>query len=150
MIYRTLTNKEIINSEYLGEDVWNLLDKTFKIPENGFSFTIFEVTRDYIARPDLISKDVYDTDRYADILCKLNGISNPFELNEGMKILIPSSDNLSDFIGKFDGNNIEGRSQKSGNKPKATTKSNKKRKANEAVVGDTRFKVDPQVGIIIY
>ena len=32
----------------------------------------------YVARPDLISLAVYGDDKYADIICKFNGISNPF------------------------------------------------------------------------
>lgn len=150
MIYSTLTNKEVIKSEYLNQDIYNLLDKTFEIPIDGFTFEIFEVTKDYIARPDLISYDAYNTEIFADILCKLNGISNPFELNEGMKLLIPSITDITKFSGKFDGNNIEGRNQKSGNVPKSTTKTNSKRKANESVIGDTRFKIDAETGIIIY
>ena len=43
----------------------------------------------YVARPDLISLAVYGTDEYADMICKFNGLSNPFELNEGMLIFIP-------------------------------------------------------------
>jgi hypothetical protein len=36
------------------------------------------------------------------------------------------------------------------NLPIPTTVSNKKRKANEAVIGDTRFRIDSSVGVIIY
>lgn len=43
----------------------------------------------YVGRPDLISLAVYGSDEYADMICKFNGISNPFDLNEGMLIFIP-------------------------------------------------------------
>ena len=59
--------------------------------------TFIEVIEDYVARPDLISLAVYGTDKYADIICKINGISNPFELNTGMILLIPSLSNLTFF-----------------------------------------------------
>ena len=50
---------------------------------------IVYVEKYYIARPDLISLAVYGDDKYADIICKINGISNPFELNEGMYLYTP-------------------------------------------------------------
>lgn len=50
------------------------------------------VTEDYVARPDLISLAVYGDDRYADIICKYNGISNPFELNKDMVLFCPTVD----------------------------------------------------------
>ena len=56
------------------------------------------VNKYYIARPDLISLAVYGDDKYADIICKINGISNPFELNENMTLFIPSINYLSNYI----------------------------------------------------
>lgn len=50
------------------------------------------VNQYYVARPDLISLAVYGTDEYGDMICKFNGISNPFELNEDMVLLIPPID----------------------------------------------------------
>ena len=47
------------------------------------------VEKYYTARPDLISLAVYGDDKYGDIICKINGISNPFELNEGMYLYTP-------------------------------------------------------------
>ena len=88
--YVTLLNKSTIYSEYLGEEVLSLLDETFIIPET-FSFNVFQVTKDYIARPDLISNDAYGDTMYADVICKLNGISNPFELNENMALILQKS-----------------------------------------------------------
>ena len=62
---------------------------TFHIPDT-FRGAMYEVEPSQIARPDLLSYDLYGDELYADILCKLNGISNPLELNEGMIIIIPS------------------------------------------------------------
>ena len=50
---------------------------------------IVYVEKYYTARPDLISLAVYGDDKYGDIICKRNGISNPFELNEGMYLYTP-------------------------------------------------------------
>ena len=89
---------------------------------------------------------------YSDIICKINGVSNPFELNVGMILIIPDINSIGNFIrtpslsekesGAFDKSD-------SFDKPIAKQK-NQKRKANEAVVGDSRFKIDPVAGIVIY
>lgn len=145
--YLIFNNKNILKSEYLNEDIYNLLDMTFEIPEN-FSFDIIKVESKYIARPDLLSYDLYGTDMYVDILCKLNGISNPFELNEDDLIIIPSASDIEYFITKSkiseketDKNNII--------TPKAKQK-NEKRKPNDAIIGDKRFTIDTKKRVIIY
>jgi len=138
--------KSNINSEYLGEEMINLLDKTFVIP-SYYNYNIFEVTEKYIARPDLISYDAYGDEMYADVICKLNGVSNPFELNKGMKLILPSPEHIMNFIVKPSSDDIE--SDERLNKPIAKQK-NEKRKPNEAIVGDRRFKIDRTSGIIIY
>ena len=151
--YYTLNNKGTVNSEYLGEDVYNLLDSTFKLPNTGFSFNIFVVSDEYVARPDLVSLDAYNDTRYADILCKINGISNPFELNKGMEIIIPTTNSISSFYSnadKYRNNGFDDESEDMFKAPIEKSKRDTKRKANEAIVGDTRFKVDSAAGIIIY
>lgn len=146
--YATLNFKKEIDSDYLGESIYNMLDYTFEIPQT-YMYSIFEVTKDYIARPDLISYDAYGDTMFTDIICKLNGISNPFELNEGMKLIIPSPESIMDFSiqpSSKDSDSNWGPSD--GSKVLKTKKS--KRQANEAIVGDVRFKIDKANGIIIY
>ena len=94
--HKVLTDKSVIYSKYLNESIYCLTDPTFAIPDS-YSYEHLYVTDKYIARPDLLSKDVYGSMEYADLLCKLNGISNPFELNAGMVLKIPSPDCISDF-----------------------------------------------------
>lgn len=153
LIYPVTKFKGITNSNYLQDRIYNLLDETFVLPKNGFEFNLFVVTKEYIARPDLIALDAYNDPNFADIICKVNGISNPFELNEGMEIIIPTMSSLSEFYIDRSRTNInldsdddiifnEGKTDKS--------KRNIKRKANEAVIGDSRFKIDAAGGIIIY
>lgn len=146
--YSTLNNKREIESEYLGETIYNMLDYTFEIPKT-YTYNVFEVTNEYIARPDLISYDAYGDTMYADVICKLNGISNPFELNAGMKLIIPSPESIMDFAVKPSLKDLDsnwGSSTRS-----RTTKTKKsKRQANEAIVGDVRFKIDKTNGVIIY
>ena len=91
-----LVNKSEIKSEVLGEKVVNLLDKTFRIPPE-FDYNVVEITKDYIARMDLLSYQLYGTNKYQDVLCKLNGISNPFELNAGDIIICPDISDISYF-----------------------------------------------------
>lgn len=152
--YTTLNFKNTIKSDYLQEEIYNLLDLTFLIP-NRYNYNIFTVTKDYIARPDLISYDAYGDETFADIICKVNGISNPFELNEGMKIIIPSPENILDFtrrVQKYPGEDLYNSTNDSAvtSMQNNTKTKQSKRQANEAIVGDKRFKIDAAAGIIIY
>ena len=52
----------------------------------------------YVARPDLISLAVYGDDKYGDVICKINGLSNPFELNEGMYLYTPDIDTITKVL----------------------------------------------------
>lgn len=147
MLFHTvLNNKQTIKSDWLNDVIINLNDSTFYIPET-YQYDVIEVSERYIARPDLIANDVYGDTIYTDLLCKLNGISNPFELNKGMLLIIPSMDSIMDFmksVSKAESDVIDDIVKPT---PK---KKNEKRKANEAVVGDTRFKIDKNRGIVIY
>lgn len=146
MNYFTLANKSTIKSEYLKEEIYNFLDTTFVMPDE-FDFEIVRVTEDYIARPDLISIAAYGDSDFTDIICKINGISNPFELNEGDILVIPSYDYISYF------NNIPSAEDREAsienNTPKSKTKT-EKRKANESIIGDKRFHIDPSRRVIVY
>lgn len=149
--YTVLNKKKTINSFYLNDRIYNLLNETFTLPVKGFSFNLFKVSKDYIARPDLISLDAYNDTQHADIICKINGISNPFELNEGMELIIPAAQYINYFYNDpiYDINELVDEEELDYKLPIEKKKSNK-RKANEAIVGDTRFKVDASAGIIIY
>lgn len=146
--YVTLLNKTAKWSDYLEENELSLLDVTFIMP-NDFAFNIFRVTEDYIARPDLISYDAYGDSMYADVICKLNGISNPFELNMGMLLIVPAPGDITKFHIRPDADDIAA-DEDNFNAPVAKLKTNKKRKPNEAVVGSSRFKIDQSSGVVIY
>lgn len=148
LLYSTLNNKGQIYSEYLEDNIYNLLDRTFQLPPQGFDFNILEVTEEYIARPDLISKDAYGDTMFADIICKINGISNPFELNVGMRLILPSPDYILDFA--ITPNPIEDEKDETYISAPVAKSTTEKRKANEAIIGDSRFKIDSSSGIIIY
>lgn len=149
MIFHTvLNNKQTIHSDWLNDDIVNFNDPTFVIPKS-YQYEIIEVSDKYIARPDLLSLDTYGDTLYSDILCKLNGISNPFELNKGMLLVIPSPDSIMDFINIPNAQELDSSFDNDISKPLLKTRK-EKRKANEAVVGDTRFKIDKTRGIVIY
>ena len=153
--YTTLNFKNTVKSQYLEEEIYNLMDLTFQIP-TYYNYNIFIVTAEYIARPDLISLDAYGDCTFADIICKLNGVSNPFELNEGMRIILPSPEDIMNFtrrVRTYPGEDIY--SSQSNDSAVTSDSSNQKtkrskRKVNEAIVGDKRFKIDAAAGIIIY
>ena len=144
-----LHNKTQTYSDFLKDYIWNLLDQTYSLPDR-FDFNTFYIDKEkYIGRPDLISIDAYGDPIFADVICKLNGISNPFELNVGMSIIVPSPSDVMNFahfapVQEMDSGEGD---DKIIIKPK--TKS-QKRKANEAIVGDKRFKIDSTKGIVIY
>lgn len=151
MLFTTLGFKTNIDSEYLDTRIHNLLDQTFEIPSN-YIYNVFEVTEEYIARPDLISLDAYGDTMFADIICKLNGISNPFELNIGTQLILPSPESIMSFTHKVYDSEIDsnwGKNAIGGTSGTAKLKTSK-RQPNEAIVGDTRFKIDSSTGIIIY
>ena len=142
-----LYNKTRVHSDFLEDDIWNLLDKTYELPKK-FDFNTYIVNEEkYIGRPDLISLDAYGDPIFADVLCKLNGISNPFELNMGMTLIIPAPGDVFNFAQKAPQDELEGKTNEEVPVPK---KKNQKRQANQAIVGDKRFKIDAAKGIVIY
>lgn len=147
--YDVLNNKEKFYSKTTGEVMLDLLNKTFEIPDT-FQAGLAIVEEEYIARPDLVSLALYGDDIYADIICKLNGISNPFELNAGMTLLLPSFDSLKDFTIKSSQKWAESELVNptvSAPQPKHT---NQPRQPNEAVIGDSRFNIDRTSQIVVY
>lgn len=143
-----LTYKSELKSNALGQQVYNLLDQTFQIP-NDFQYNVIEVTEGFIGRMDLISKQVYGDTKYQDVLCKLNGISNPFELNAGTVVVLPDVSYIDDFYYYESPEERDPESNEAANKPVAKSKK-EKRKPNEAVIGEKRFKIDPNRKVIVY
>lgn len=160
---KILDNKGDFNSSYLQSDIKNLLDTTVIFPAN-FSVTVFEVTSNYVARPDLLAHDIYGDEMYADIICKINGISNPYEVNEGDLIICPQIEELERFyvnpnsawkeqtslpLNSNDTQAYVASSDGLNSLPIPKSK-NQSRRPNEAVTGDVRFNIDPISKIVIY
>ena len=115
------------------------------------------VTKEYIARPDLISLYAYKTDEYADLICKLNGISNPFELNENMLLLIPSKNKLDELVNKTNMGVSEFINENDNNTDnicqiEKTNKKllNQKRSPNEATINDNNYIIRKDMGLVFY
>ena len=100
-------------------------------------------------RPDLISKDAYGDSMYADIICKLNGV-NPFEMNSGMVLILPQPFDILRFTNVIDQSQREIDTEYNVSNLPTPKQKNTKRKANEAVISDKRFNIDPARGVIIY
>lgn len=115
------------------------------------NYTFITVTDDYIARPDLISQAVYGTDEFADVICKINGVSNPFELNTGMILIIPTFQNILSFYKRsnksatIDDSKFISLTSKNNQKAK-----NASRNPNEQIIGDNLFVIDKQNKVVLY
>ena len=154
--YNSLASKPEISRMIDGKKVTykDLLCNTLSDEEPVFDGIEFiRVTDDYVARPDLISLAVYGTDQYADILCKINGISNPFELNEDMVIYIPSKSDIDNILYKSGEGACELIESDSSIKKKLSVYTKKKtdaRSPSMAVIGDTNYVIDKSSGLVFY
>lgn len=151
--YKLLEYKQKIENKS-GELYIDLLSKSYNenIPIVGAPLL---VNKYYVARPDLISLAVYGDDRYADIICKINGISNPFELNENDILFIPSIEFIQDFSKNYGEKSelIENPTEDKivqRNKNDYRKQRNEKRTSNDMVVGESNFVIDRSLGLVFY
>ena len=148
--YKIINRKPKI--EYNNEKYLDLLAQTYVNIEDPYA-TLCVVNKYYVARPDLISLAYYKDDSFGDIICKVNGISNPFELNENDVLIIPSiefinectqgSSNASAIISKDD--DITKLDQF--NKRKLVSE---KRTPNEQTINDSNYVIDKSLGVVFY
>lgn len=154
-----MLNYKIINYkpelEYNNEKFSDLMSNTFIYSEmiNGCPIIINE---HYVGRPDLISLVMYGDDKYADVICKINGISNPFELNENDVLFIPSLDYIincykgdakpSELIDNPSTNKIEKKDVSTAYQKRK----NETRSPNQQTVGESNYVIDKSLGIVFY
>ena len=151
--YKILNKKPIITRN--GVKFQDLAVQTID-PSVEISGSFLVVNKYYVARPDLIALAVYGDDRYADILCKVNGISNPFELNENDVIILPHVETLMDLMnmspvepvfvdGKNNNELVTGFMD-----TELQRDVNSSRSPNEQTKGMTNIVIDEENGLILY
>lgn len=149
--YKILSNKPYLSQN--NEKYIDLLSKTYKLSQSPQT-SVIVVSKEYVARPDLISLAIFGDDKYGDIICKFNGISNPFELNENMIIYIPSIENILESLIHQDTPSILANEtdtiidKKTYNDNRKKT--NEKRTPNELTVGNSNFVIDRSLGLVFY
>lgn len=169
LLYKTLLYKGVIEKaddksglyqnmlDLLSKSIYSNTDSEYDWNELFSGSKPVIVKKEYVARPDLISLYAYKTDEYADLICKLNGISNPFELNENMILLIPSKNKLdaivnktnlgvSEFINDNDKNTDNICQIEKTNKKLL----NQKRSPNEATINDNNYVIRKDLGLVFY
>ena len=140
-----------IGDEY-GKD---LLYKTVDLEKN-YSGGFLEVNEYYIARPDLISLACYGTDKYGDIICKVNGISNPFELNQGMVLFIPTYESINNILDVKTNSSLKTQKLEDADEIAIILREgiqkakNEKRTPANQIVGDKNFIIDKSLGLVFY
>lgn len=144
-----LESKPVKKYKDTGEPMIDLASQTFVYPDD-FEYRVAEVTEATEARPDILSSSIYGSDKYGDLICKLNGIQNPFELSIGTRLIVPLPESIKLFFTReteeFDD---FGTNDNQYGKPKPKRK-NERRRPNEAVLGDVRYKIDKASKIIYY
>lgn len=150
--YKLLEYKKTV--ERNNETYIDLMTKTYD-DKVLLQSTPIVVNKYYVARPDLISLAVYGDDRFGDIICKVNGISNPFELNENDILLIPNIEFLTDCIYKsrteeaFIEDPKKDTIQKV-DKYNMQKRKNENRSPNEQTIGESNFIIDKSLGMVFY
>lgn len=144
----SLARKETFHSDYLNEEIVDLLGGTFEIP-TSYACSVTPIDAGYEGRVDLIADVLYGDDMYADVVLRLNGPGNPFEFNKDQNIIVPNQDEVGEFFQTPAKAWSEKHLAAKESRPKPKARS-EKRKPNEAVIGDKRFNIDPQSKIIIY
>ncbi len=92
LLFKTLSSKPF----FAGSFTQKILSKRtvqFSNVQPTTDFNWHRVDPSEEMRPDLISFLYYGTENYADILCKYNGISNPFSLVRDQLIKVPKEPN---------------------------------------------------------
>ena len=152
--YKILKNEGKLykkNSDGTTEEFLDLLTKSCNSMDSTAGDIII-VNKHYIARPDLISLAVYGSDEYADLICKYNGISNPFELNENDVIVLPQYhefqnliDTVNNTTSELVNDDVSDNTNYSSNKKKSD-----RRSPAQTTTGDKNFIIDKSLGVVFY
>lgn len=153
--YKTIGYKPKYKNPETKQDSIDLLARTWDEFKDEDLINPIVVNEYYVARPDLISLAVYGSDMYGDLICKYNGISNPFELNEGMILFIPPIRLATDMIKAREHNATERISKDAKETIRERNKSQKMRdevhSSSESVAGSKApYVIDKTLGLVFY
>ena len=150
--YKILDYKSKINKN--NDTYIDLMSDSFNMSSVAFDGQVIIVNKYYVARPDLVSLAIYGTDDYADIICKINGISNPFELNENDILFLPDIEFIRNCCKQSSSKSEIVETEDEILTPKKTNnfqkKKNEKRSSNEQLEGEQNYVIDKSLGLIFY
>jgi hypothetical protein len=90
LLFKTISDKPFFSGSFT-QKILSKSTVRFDSIQSTSNYTLHRVDSSEEMRPDLISVLYYGTENYADILCKYNGISNPFSLIRDQLIRIPTN-----------------------------------------------------------
>lgn len=150
--YKILDYKSKINKN--NDTYIDLMSDSFNISSVAFDGQVIIVNKYYVARPDLVSLAIYGTDDYADIICKINGISNPFELNENDILFLPDIEFIRNCCKQSSSKSEIVETEDEILTPKKTNnfqkKKNERRSSNEQLEGEQNYVIDKSLGLVFY
>lgn len=97
LISKLLRAKKILTRS-TGESMVDLVSATFKYGESISSDGAILVNEYEVMRPDLISERMYSNQENWDVILKYNGISNPFSIDFGETLILPSFNSMATMI----------------------------------------------------
>ena len=98
-MFENVIDKKLEKTLYNNEELLDLTPSVFnENKSSGIVFNVYRVPESMKMRIDLVSMAAYGTDKYADLLLKYNGISNPFTLNTDDILLIPTFDTIENDL----------------------------------------------------
>jgi len=150
--YDILNYKPLIKLD--GEQCYDLLAPVYNI-NTIYKPKVIIVNEYYVARPDLISFAMYGDDKYADILCKINGISNPFEMNEDDTMIIPNIEWLNECLERnpapsklVEDDDLD--TIQDADKDNYQKRKDELRSPNEQTLGESNYIIDKSIGVVFY
>ena len=150
--YKILDYKSKINKN--NDTYIDLMSDSFNMSSVAFDGQVIIVNKYYVARPDLVSLAIYGTDDYADIICKINGISNPFELNANDSLFLPDIEFIRNCCKQSSSKSEIVETEDEILTPKKTNnfqkKKNEKRSSNEQLEGEQNYVIDKSLGLVFY
>jgi len=112
-------NKDIFNPNSVDQEnnygIWDLTRSSMTFKNIDLSYKRYMVvTQDFQMRPDQLAFQAYSSEEYVGSLMKINGISNPFALEEGDVVVAPTKESID---ASFNAREATIKSNEGGNNP---------------------------------